>query len=180
MAVTANANERIAIMAQETARKRMRALPPGPHDEARAIFRSCVFHEELMQRAKVSLPSDLTRTQMSLMTTLDALGPLAMTPLSECIAVPKEQASRSVKPLIERGLVERRRSERNHRVVVVKLTPAGASLLDEIMALNLAALDELLAPLSPEERSELARLCCESDRLIAKALAARRNPYENA
>lgn len=46
------------------------------------------------------------------------------------------------------------------------------------MGSNLAALEGLLAPLSPAERGRLAAPSRESEQLIGKALQARRNPYE--
>lgn len=151
---------------------------PADADEVGAIFRSCVSHEELLRRVMVLAPCDFTRTEMNIMITLNAAGPLAMTPLSECIGVSKEQASRAVKPLVERGYVERRRSEKNRRIVTVRLTEEGSTFLDGHMHRAHAALDDLLSPLSAEERKELAACSTRGDELIAKALEPKRNPYE--
>lgn len=153
-------------------------LEPEDGGDLAEIFRSCVSHEEVLRRVMALAPCDLTRTEMNAVITLNAVGELAMTPLSECIGVSKEQASRAVKPLVERGYVERRRNENNRRVVTVQLTDAGREFLQGHMKRAHAALAELLAPLSAEERAELARLARGSNQLIDKALAPKRNPYE--
>lgn len=141
------------------------------------VFRSCVSHEEMLRRVIAMAPADFTRTEMNIMVMLNAVGPLAMTPLSECLAVSKEQVSRAVKPLVKRGYVERRRSEKNRRVVTVRLTEEGSRFLDGHMKNALAAMENLLEPLSEEEYGRLVELSRESDSLLAKALEPRRNPY---
>lgn len=150
----------------------------GNDSDAASIFRSCVAHEELLRRVMSMAPCDLTRTEMSILTTLNAVGPLAMTPLSQCIAVSKEQASRAVKPLVDLGYVERHHSEKNRRVVMVQLTEEGTSFLDELMDDALASLDELLGPLSDEERDVLISASTTGCDLINKALEPKRNLYE--
>ena len=177
MEPTSAVSENLALLSREEAQARLLGLPPGNDDDASVIFRSCVLHQELMCRSRLPLPDGITRTQMSILTTLDTFGAMAMTPLSECVDVSKEQASRAVKPLLDRGLVEGQRNDRNRRVVVVRLTAAGQAFLQELMTLNLASLEKELAPLSPEERAELARLSRESGRLISKVLESRHNPF---
>lgn len=149
----------------------------GDESDPASIFRSCVAHEELLRRVMAMAPCDLTRTEMSIVVTLNAVGPLAMTPLSQCIAVSKEQASRAVKPLVARGYVERRHSEENRRIVVVQLTDEGTAFLDGLMERALSSLEELIEPLSDEERSRLVGCSDESGELINKALEPKRNLY---
>ena len=59
--------------------------------------------------------------------------------------------------LEQRGLVERA-SGADRRTVLVRLTPAGLSLVDEVVATHMRTEDELLAALSPRQRATLADL----------------------
>ena len=154
-----------------------KTLPPTKAPEATALFRSCVAHEELLRRIMALAPCNLTRTEMDIIVTLDAVGPLAMTPLSECVGVSKEHASRAVKSLVKREYIQRQRDEANRRVITVQLTGEGTLFLQRLMQDALVALENLLAPLTIEQQKQLASLSHQADELICKALASKRNPY---
>lgn len=163
--------------AESSSRLHEAVLTLGGDDPMTAVFRSCVSHEELLRRMMAMTTCDFTRTEMNVMTTLFVNGPLAMTPLSECIGSSNEQASRAVKSLAEGGYVERRRGERDQRVIVAQLTEKGTGFLDGFLKQVLAALDELLEALPDEERDEFVQLSHRSDELLDKALESRRNPF---
>ncbi|HEU5152474.1 MAG TPA: MarR family transcriptional regulator [Iamia sp.] len=59
--------------------------------------------------------------------------------------------------LEQRGLVERVAAT-DRRKVIVRLTPAGLALVDEVVAPHMAVEEEILAALSPRQRDDLARL----------------------
>lgn len=59
--------------------------------------------------------------------------------------------------LAERGLVERVAAA-DRRKVVVRLTPDGLALVDEVVAAHAATEDRILAALAPGERTALAGL----------------------
>ncbi len=59
--------------------------------------------------------------------------------------------------LEERGLVERR-SEADRRKVIVRLTPKGVALVDEVIHAHVEFEHELLASLTPRQRADLAGL----------------------
>jgi DNA-binding MarR family transcriptional regulator len=59
--------------------------------------------------------------------------------------------------LEQRGLVERG-SATDRRKVIVRLTPAGRELVDEVVEPHMAVEEEILAALSPRQRDELVRL----------------------
>jgi DNA-binding MarR family transcriptional regulator len=56
-----------------------------------------------------------------------------------------------------RGLVERARTD-DRRKVIVRLTPKGRELVDEVVGDHLATEQEILAGLSPRQQRELAHL----------------------
>jgi len=59
--------------------------------------------------------------------------------------------------LEQRGLVERVGAT-DRRKVIVRLTPAGLALVDEVVVSHMATEHEVLAALSPRQRDDLARL----------------------
>jgi DNA-binding MarR family transcriptional regulator len=73
--------------------------------------------------------------------------------------------------LEERGLVERG-SDPDRRKVVVRLTPAGRDLVDEIVAGHMAAEAEILSGLSRRDQEELADLL----RVVLLGLGDRAGP----
>jgi DNA-binding MarR family transcriptional regulator len=62
--------------------------------------------------------------------------------------------------LAERGLVERRPGT-DRRTVIVRLTPAGLQLVDEVVVTHMATERELLEPLTPRQREQLVALLRE-------------------
>ena len=60
--------------------------------------------------------------------------------------------------LSRRGLLERRRSERDGRVVLLELTAEGRALVDAELPNRLADDADVLAPLSADERGQLVDL----------------------
>ena len=68
--------------------------------------------------------------------------------------------------LQERGLVERRRSQRDGRAVALRLTPAGRRAADEALAARASAIDDVLAPLDATERPALEAML---ERMLATA-----------
>lgn len=59
--------------------------------------------------------------------------------------------------LEQRGLVERARGD-DRRKVIVRLTPAGRDLVDDVVEGHMATEREILAVLSPRQQRELARM----------------------
>ena len=60
--------------------------------------------------------------------------------------------------LVDRGLVERAAAPDDRRKVVVRLTPAGVALVDEVAPGHLDTERALLAALTPRQQADLARL----------------------
>jgi DNA-binding MarR family transcriptional regulator len=60
--------------------------------------------------------------------------------------------------LAERGLVERSADADDRRKVIVRLTPAGLALVDEVAEAHMAVEQEILGDLSPRQRAALADL----------------------
>lgn len=85
-------------------------------------------------------------------------GPRRMSDLAECAQISQTSLTGIVDRLVERGLVERIRSDEDRRVVEVALTEDGRAEKLASHANMLRRIDDVLSPLSSEERREFARL----------------------
>ena len=75
--------------------------------------------------------------------------------LRRALALSHPAVVRLADRLQERGLVQRRRSERDGRAVALRLMPAGRRAADEALAARASAIDDVLAPLDATERPAL-------------------------
>jgi DNA-binding MarR family transcriptional regulator len=96
-----------------------------------------------------SFPQSLTVNEVSFETNLD-----------------KAQVSRSVKTLVERGLVSRRSCPIDGRAVLLSLSPAGQSIWQQVMRLIEQRNHDLMQCLSEEEATLLLDMC---DRMLEQA-----------
>lgn len=113
---------------------------------------------------------DLTKTQLEVMLTLRYGGPASITELSRFIAVSNEQASRATSPLVERGLVEKARKNKEHRKIEILLTEEGEAFLDGLEGTFLEDVSKGFDLLSVEERERLVSLSTEVSALLWKAI----------
>jgi len=89
---------------------------------------------------------------------LDEQGPASQAELGRRTHIDRSDMVAAVNELVERGLVERTLDTADRRRKVVSLTAAGRRHLRELDELLARAQDELLAPLSPDERRQLVDL----------------------
>ncbi|MBP0496405.1 MarR family winged helix-turn-helix transcriptional regulator [Pararoseomonas indoligenes] len=99
---------------------------------------------------------------------IGSFAPLSVQDLARCANLNKARASRAAQSLVEQGLVDKQASAADGRSVVLTLTPAGADLWAETMALIRELNDRFFGGLSNEERKVLGRLL---DRAIEGAAA---------
>ncbi|MDJ1132914.1 MarR family winged helix-turn-helix transcriptional regulator [Streptomyces iconiensis] len=84
--------------------------------------------------------------------------PLRMADLAERLGVVPRQVTSLIDALEERGLVRRAPDTANRRVIRIELTEGGTHALKELRQARRTAAEELLAPLSGDQREELSRL----------------------
>ena len=100
----------------------------------------------------------LTFTQVKLLNILDEAGePCSIGALSERIGLSPAAVSRAVDGLVQRGDLEREEDPRDRRSKLAGLTTAGHKTFEQLHALRVAGLRELLAELDPDERETLMR-----------------------
>lgn len=92
------------------------------------------------------------------LTTLDELGPTSQATLGRRGGIHLSDLVATINELADRGYVERSPDPEDRRRNVVTITAAGRRQLRRLEKQLVQIQDELLAPLSPEERDEFAGL----------------------
>jgi DNA-binding MarR family transcriptional regulator len=85
-------------------------------------------------------------------------GPARLSTLADDLTVDLSTVSRQVAALETAGLVRRTRDPDDRRASLIEATGAGSALFQRLRANWLAALRELMADWTPDERQEFARL----------------------
>lgn len=101
-------------------------------------------------------PRDISLTSASTLATLQRGGPCRLTDLAEIEGVAQPSMTTLVTGLERSGLVERRPSPADGRVVLVALTPAGAAYLTARRRARAAMLADLVRTLPPGQAAALA------------------------
>lgn len=122
---------------------------------AEAVSRSmaAVYHQRF----------ELSRDEWRLLAALGETGRVQAAEAAQVTTLDKMQASRALRSLASRGLVDRHPDETDRRHVIVQLLPAGRALLRQVQPMVLAREAYLLEALDDEERAVL-------DRALAKLL----------
>ncbi|MGZ0708500.1 MarR family winged helix-turn-helix transcriptional regulator [Coraliomargarita sp. W4R53] len=90
-------------------------------------------------------------------------GALPVSTIGEMVLLTSGSITTAVQRLEKKGLARRERSEGDARVVLVHLTDAGRSLIEEAFGAHSENLDELFEEFSNEERSQFADLMTRLD-----------------
>lgn len=97
-------------------------------------------------------PFDLTVTQYRLLAVVAASGPLAITEVGILLGVVQSNATRHCDRLQRLGLLERRRSAEDRRVVLVHLTDSGQEVVEFVTELRREQIRAVLATMSRSEQ----------------------------
>ena len=93
-----------------------------------------------------------------LLAALEEFGPSSQAALGRRTGIDRSYVVEAINELAEGGLVERARDSDDRRRNVVTITPAGLRQLRRLDGVLADIQDEVFAPLSADEREELARL----------------------
>lgn len=91
-------------------------------------------------------------------------GPLRMTELAERLGIVPRSATTVVDALETAGLVHREIDPANRRAILLRLTPRGLEVRDDLRAARRQAAEDLFAPLPAGDRKALAELLGKLDR----------------
>jgi MarR family transcriptional regulator, 2-MHQ and catechol-resistance regulon repressor len=100
----------------------------------------------------------LTVPQFGILEALHHLGPLSLGELADKLLVTGGNITYVMDRLEAQGLVERRRSEEDRRVVEAHLTPEGRERIASVFPGHAAFIREVVSPLAHEEQRELRKL----------------------
>ncbi|GGM89016.1 hypothetical protein GCM10009721_12710 [Terrabacter tumescens] len=102
--------------------------------------------------------------------------PLSLGALADAVGIHLTRASRVCDRLVTRGLVDRADDPGNRRQLVLRLTPAGHEVVEEVMRDRAEQVRPILARMTPEDRrtlvSALGRFAQAADGLDAHDLWA--------
>lgn len=70
----------------------------------------------------------------------------------------KSQITRKVKELESNGILSRRQSEEDQRVIILRLTPLGIQAAEKVQRILHGVLGKILEPLSQNEKNGLAKI----------------------
>lgn len=94
----------------------------------------------------------------ALLAALKEFGPASQATLGRRCGIDRSDVVAMINELAERKLVERALDPADRRRNIITITPAGAKHLQRLDGVLAEIQDDLLAPLSADERKELARL----------------------
>jgi DNA-binding MarR family transcriptional regulator len=124
---------------------------PGHLVRRLAQIHTAVFTEEVADPR-------LTSPQFAVLDVLANQGSVDQITLGRAAGIDRSTTADLVNRLVERGLVERRRSRADARRNLVRLSPAGRELHDRLLPDVVRVGERLLASLTSEERDTLVAL----------------------
>jgi DNA-binding MarR family transcriptional regulator len=133
-----------------TAPSRLRALPSW------LINQAALPANRLVSQALTD--ANTRRYHYSLLAALEERGPASQADLSRRTTIDRSDMVATVNELAEQGLIERTSDPIDRRRNVVTITPAGRRHLHKVDRLVAKVQDELLAPLSSQQRQTLIDL----------------------
>jgi len=101
-------------------------------------------------------PRDMSLTSLSVLSTLNRLGPRRITDIAASEGVAQPSVTALVSSLVQAGYVERRSDPGDKRVVMVAITDAGSELVRARRAARVEVFADAVAKLTPEEAATLA------------------------
>ena len=119
----------------------------------------------LSSRMRRRLPGDdLDHTMLPVLRVLGEHGPVRHTELAERVQLDASTVSRHVRHLEERGLTRTRHDDKDGRVRLVELVPAGRQVLDAMLEARHGILAEVLTSWPEQDRQALLDLLTRFER----------------
>ena len=134
------------------------------NQETRRFYR--LYHEKISRRLRAVLGDELTPVQYLLMGIVSEGGMVPMSEVCERVMMPKQQVTRAVNELEEKGLVTRVRPSGNRRVVWLECTEAARELEGRIGRQTQETLRGVFDSLSDEEAGEYVQAMRTVNRLL--------------
>jgi MarR family 2-MHQ and catechol resistance regulon transcriptional repressor len=116
--------------------------------------------ESLMSRlSHLGTLQDLTLTQFGVLEVLYHLGPMCQHEIGDKLLKSGGNITLVIDNLEKLGLVHRERSEQDRRMIIVHLTEAGKTRIEQVLPGHIAAITKEMNSLESAEQETLGRLC---------------------
>lgn len=139
-------------------------------EKGRDILFASVYFRELFKKTLFEATPEpvTTKTQINILVSLFAHKPMNIASLSEVTGFAREQITRAVKVLREKGLVECEKRPENRREVIVGLSDYGCDLIREQLNVAQGYLNDFLTGLDQEDIEELSDISARAIRIFEK------------
>lgn len=126
--------------------------PPLLHLVKQVQYKAYLRLEDVFQ------PLGVTAVQFRIMTTLFSRAGISSAELARLYDVKPQTMIKQVATLERKGLIVRRNSDTNRKLLELRLTPEGERVLGELRHQSLAVEAEVLAPLDAAQQARLGEL----------------------
>jgi DNA-binding MarR family transcriptional regulator len=118
------------------------------------------------------LRQGVSMAQLNILYMLQRNGEMIMSQVADVLNVSFSNATGLVDRMEERGVIERIRIPEDRRIVVVRLTPAGGKLLDEVDALNADLLRRVFSGFDSTQLETMGHAIANLRTAVEAAIAA--------
>ncbi len=126
------------------------------------------------RRLRQEAAGDLTPTTTAVLASVERAGPLTPSELAEIERVKRPTATRSLRWLLEEGLVDRTPDPSDGRSALIAITPVGRERLRRVRSRKNAYLAKRMRGLSVQDVASLERAAGILERLLVSEPASRR------
>jgi DNA-binding MarR family transcriptional regulator len=153
----------------------MAPIPAKDKPQVDAIVETLIYLYTESRRLTKDVARDfgLTGPQLTVIKMLGQLGDLSLSSLSDRIKAQNSTVTGIIDRMEREGLVERKRSREDRRIVLIRLTEKGARLGESIQIEPMEIFRQALASLPRKDLEELFRILGKLQNKVREVIAAR-------
>jgi DNA-binding MarR family transcriptional regulator len=125
-------------------------------EQVQAVLAASRVMSSVVAESVTPIADHVTLAQYRALLIVAANGPINLNAVAASLGVHPSNATRACDRLVEAGLLARTESAIDRRRVELSLTGAGRALINAVTARRRAAIERVLARMSPTAREELA------------------------
>ncbi|MGI6538453.1 MAG: MarR family winged helix-turn-helix transcriptional regulator [Caldicoprobacterales bacterium] len=136
----------------------------------KTIYFSLLTVEKIIKLLKKTYKEDLTFYEFYALLTVNYYGDTTMTDFAENLGIKKQQATRIINNLVEKGYVQRIYDESDRRIVFIRLTQEAKRYLDEHKMNANALFVDSMEDIGESEIKELQNAIETINRILPKMI----------
>ncbi|MGI6570000.1 MAG: MarR family winged helix-turn-helix transcriptional regulator [Caldicoprobacterales bacterium] len=129
---------------------------------------SLLVIEKVIKQLEQTYKSDLTYSEFFAISAVNYLGDMKMTDFADIFGIQKQQATRLINKLVEKGFIKRVYDDSDRRVVMISLTSQAKSYLEEYVAKSIKQIEKSLSGFSDSELQKLQRTMETMSQMLAR------------